>query len=371
MTVTRKLFSAVAVTLCASIGLTFPTQVLAQNLPVRMDYDDSENEYSPEIVSELTKQREEHTKYFRLSDGSTMAAQYEYPVHFKDSNNDWIDYDNSLSVVNTDTATNDEASSEEFDYGNNNSNIDVKLSNKSKLNNMIKLNHNNYHISWGYDDTNQSTAKIIEKDEDLTGDDAFLARPNLISETLYEEIYDNTDLQCLITPVGVKENFILKNSNAKTEYEIQYKFNNLTATQKDDNTIELIDSDDEVVYVIDAPYMTDANGNSSTAVSLEITSQKNSKLTVKLSADKEWLNASERSYPVTIDPTFVTSQSWQKTSCTYIDDANPNTAYGFDGISVASGTMYVGTFGEGMYRTFIKLNELPTLNRGDIVVELL
>ncbi len=35
------------------------------------------------IVGELVSERDEYTKYFRMSDGSTMAAQYEYPCIIK------------------------------------------------------------------------------------------------------------------------------------------------------------------------------------------------------------------------------------------------------------------------------------------------
>lgn len=58
--------------------------------------------------------------------------------------------------------------------------------------------------------------------------------------------------------------------------------------------------------------MTDAEGNASTQLNLEIVSQKNDELTVKLKADREWILDENRSYPITIDPTFITSQEWQK-----------------------------------------------------------
>ena len=61
--------------------------------------------------------------------------------------------------------------------------------------------------------------------------------------------------------------------------------------------------------------MTDSAGNGSSDVSVKITNQKNNKLTVTLSYDKSWLEDDERVFPVTLDPTFTTSQKWNKTSC--------------------------------------------------------
>ena len=51
------------------------------------------------ILSELEYMRTENSKTFRLSDGTCMIAQYNMPVHYKDDNGKWADYDNSLSVT--------------------------------------------------------------------------------------------------------------------------------------------------------------------------------------------------------------------------------------------------------------------------------
>ena len=66
------------------------------------DYNISEEEIipeevEPEIISEITEKRQENTKYFLMSDGSFMAAQYSSPVHYLDDDGEWTDYNNSLS----------------------------------------------------------------------------------------------------------------------------------------------------------------------------------------------------------------------------------------------------------------------------------
>ena len=367
MGVFKKLLSAVSVTLTATIAFTFPVQAVASNLSKFSPAE--ENDTENPIVGELVSERDEYTKYFRMSDGSTMAAQYEYPVHYKDNNDEWVEYNNSLSEVNG-NATEDEAgtASNEKYYKNQNSNINVNLSNKAKLNNMIKVEFDDYMVSWGYKGTNYSKGKLVDNTEELTGNDAFLAQENLMSEMLYENIYDNIDLQCLVNSLGVKENFIIKSKNVNNEFVIQYKINNLNAVQKNEREISLTDKNGKEVYIIEAPYMTDSAGNGSSDVSVKITNQKNNKLTVTLSYDKSWLEDDERVFPVTLDPTFTTSQKWNKTSCAYVDNSNPNTSYGYGSDTGYTGTVYVGTYGSGMYRTYIKLNELPKLNKGDIVV---
>ena len=43
---------------------------------------------------EVEELREENVKHFKLSDGSYVAAQYNYPVHYEDENGRLLDIDN-------------------------------------------------------------------------------------------------------------------------------------------------------------------------------------------------------------------------------------------------------------------------------------
>ncbi len=366
----KAIFSVISVTLCILIALTYPTQVFAQNLPKSEDELTVKNPQEAEsytvgnIISELTDERDEYSKRFRLDDGSYIVASYQQPVHFQDEEGNWIEYNNSLIDETSSSSTNDEATSEEFT--NKTSDIKVNYSKKSKENNMIKIKSDNYQVSWGYADTNKVKATIVTNDEELEGNDKYTALKNLTSEVIYENAYDNVDIQYITNTMGVKENIILKNSNTPNEFTIKYKINSLTATAINDKLIELSDKSGEVVYSIEAPYMIDSKGKTSTQLTLSITEQKNSKLTLKLSADKEFL--SDCAYPVTIDPAIMTNQEFSDGDCTYANSIESDIVHGITSEGwVYSGTVYVGKY-NGYNRTFIKKNTLPTLNKGDMIV---
>ena len=395
--------------------------------------DAQEEETKPaKILAEVTEDRDEYTKHFRMDDGSFMAVQYEYPVHYQDKNGEWVDYDNSMKEVETQPATDTptepekpasstepapsatekhtasaasidasaataavsetEAASieateaetetatdaaepaslnfdENTEYKNKKSDLDIRLSKKAKKNNMVKIKGDGYQVSWGFAGVNKSRVEFISNDEKLEGNDKFLVRKNLVQEALYKNAFPNVDLQYLVTPVGVKENIILKNKDAQTEFEIAYKIKGLTAEKKNDFTIVLKDKDGKAVYEIYAPFMTDAKGEKSTQLQMEIKNQETNKLTVVLSADKEWLGSSERVYPVIIDPSFTTSQSSGTVASTYVDSNYPTTAYGKGSETGYSGTLNVGSSGFGKYRTFVKIANLPDLNKGDIIID--
>lgn len=365
----RPIYFTVSVILVFLMAFLLPIQVFAETIPELLSETDSEPTNgeigTANIVGELKDLRDEYSKQFRLDDGSFLAVSYETPIHYKDENGNWVNYNNSLIDGADAEATPDEVSSEE--YTNKSSDFDVKYSKKSKDNNMVKVKTDDYMVSWGYKSTNKVKANVVKNDEQLQGNEKFTALRNLTSEVLYENVYDNVDIQYITNTVGVKENIILKNSNTPNEFFIQYKFNKLTANLVDDRTIELTDKSGKVEYSIEAPYMVDAKGQSSTQLSLSITEQKNSKLTVKISVDRDFLKKCE--YPVTIDPTFNTDQDWENAQCTYADSAHPSTAYGYGSSTGYTGTVYAGTFGSGMYRSYIKMESLPTLKNGDMIVD--
>ena len=295
----------ISVILTVLIGLMLPVQVFASTLlkdeKVYSSFDNvhGETETVGNIVTEISDSRTENTKEFLLDDGTTMIAEYNQPVHYKNDKGKWVEYNNTL-VAESSASTADEVSDGE--YTNKNSNIDIKLSNKAKSNNMIKVTSDDYSISWGYDGANKSKINIVKNDEKLTGNDKFTTLKNITTEAKYENVYKNVDLQYFVTSTGVKENIILKSSDVQNEFNLTYKIKNLTAKQTDDYTITLYDKNNKEVYKIVAPYMTDAKGESSNQLKLELVSQKGGNLQVRLTADYWFIHSIGRSFPITIDP---------------------------------------------------------------------
>lgn len=309
----KKMLSAVSITLCATVGLSLPVDVVAATLPKAetqySSFDNvvGENPEESKIVKELTGERTENSKEFLLEDGTKMIAQYNEPVHYKDSKGKWVEYNNTLSEDKT--ASPDEAG--DSSYTNKSSDILVNLSNKAKSKNMISLQSNGYKISWGYDNAGKSKADVKKNNEKTSGNDKFTTLKNITTETLYKGVFNDVDLQYFVTTTGIKENIILKSSKAQNEFTLNYKIPNLTAKQKDDKTITLSNKDGKEIYTISAPYMYDAKGSTSTQMKIEIVKQKGSNLQVKLTADYAFIHTIGRAFPVTIDPEITTKTGSQ------------------------------------------------------------
>lgn len=340
------------------------------------------------IIGEDKTKRDEFTKYFITDTGSTIVAQYGVPVHYKNSEDEYIDFDNTLvttqeTVVNStyDESSVDEvlpASYREIEevetaFTNKKSNSKVSHFKKSGKVKLIEITKDGHTISWNYSGANIVTAKEqmeILSDE-LYGNESFLTLTNLSSKVVYENIYNNIDLEVINSTVGIKENLILKAPNAKNVYKLEYDIGDLVAESVDEHTI-VLKSDDKVVYTITAPYMADANGVESKAVELKLLSNNKGKLSVKLTADKDWLKDKDRVYPVTIDPYFEYGQAWGEVHSTYISQYQPDQCFG-PGSSGYEGSIYVGRpvdDGETDYirRSLVKIPNLPELGTGDMLI---
>ena len=351
----KKLFSVVSITLCATIGLSLPVEVYASTLPEKENNYSSfdnvvgENPEESKIVKELTDERTENSKEFLLEDGTKMIAQYNEPVHYKDSKGKWVEYNNTLSEDKT--ASPDEAG--DSSYTNKSSDILVNLSNKAKSKNMISLQSDGYKISWGYDNAGKSKADVKKNNEKTSGNDKFTTLKNITTETLYKDVFNDVDLQYFVTTTGIKENIILKSAKAQNEFTLNYKIPNLTAKQKDDKTITLSNKDGKEIYTISAPYMYDANGSSSTQMKIEIVKQKGSNLQVKLTADYAFIHTIGRAFPVTIDPEITTTL---KSDLTFYENAN--------GSINSYGPYYTS---KNSY-AICTVNNLPKLENGEDVI---
>ena len=132
---------------------------------------------------------------------------------------------------------------------------------------------------------------------------------HLVSAARYEDVYENADLEYVISPAGVKENIIVKEKRESYCYAFALETGNFAARQEEDGTVAVYDPETgKTQYRISAPYMTDGAGVLSTEVSLTLCRGDGGDM-VTVTADAEWINAEDRVLPVKIDPTVTAPSS--------------------------------------------------------------
>ncbi len=330
MSISKKVISIILtiIMLVTTCSAAFP--VLASDEKLNLDFPEElfipkEEDSEAYIVSEAVEKREENAKHFRMSDGSYVVAQYNTPVHYLDENGEWVDIDNTISEAEATTEQTELFGTDEL-YSTENGAENVVFAEKSNSNTIVSYEAKDYPISFNYQSAKNSQINVIEKTETHSGDEAFLTLTDITQEVIYEDVFADVDLQYIVSPTGLKENIILKSESAQNSFTVNYNIGELTAEVVDSNTINLM-AEDEVVYTISAPYMTDSNGEKSEAVTLTVEKNKNGKLRLVVGADESWLRAEDRAYPVVVDP-IITTTNYNELTATYISSAENSYGYG-------------------------------------------
>ena len=284
---------------------------------------------------ELIEKRKPREKHFLQEDGTIIAKIYNDDIHFL-KNGKYEEIDNTL------------VEDSEF-YRNKNNNFIVKFP-KDTTKKIFKLEKNGNYMEFNICNNNNISKKL---------------RINPLIKNLIEfkNLMNNIDLDYKILNNKIKESIVLK-SNQSIPSQIDFEIiTNLDLIVSDDGSI--ISSDDNC-FIIEKPYMIDNKGKKNENVYYKLQIQ-NDKFLISLILDVDWLNASERDYPIIIDPTISTNDN-NGVYDTYICSNNSNYNYNnYDKLIVGAET-YDGETVPTIYRSLIKF-DLPELSTGCEIVE--
>lgn len=117
----------------------------------------------------------------------------------------------------------------------------------------------------------------------------------------YNGVFQDVDLQYILSGGTVKENLILHSAQTSRTYTAGYQSTGLTPVQRDARTILLNNKEGETVFVIAAPYMEDANRAVSEGVTLTLPGGPERNVHSGHGTGRVWLDDAARAYPVTVD----------------------------------------------------------------------
>lgn len=176
---------------------------------------------------------------------------------------------------------------------------------------LISVKSDDYSISWGYNGSNAirkafTTAKCVnaEHSEDML----YNSVENSCQKVQFSNIESNCDLEYVINGKDIKENIVIKSKKDKYSFAFDIQVKNLFLNLEDDNTVSCKNSDGDTIFTIPAPYMYDAENNSSDNVKYSLLHKNNNKYTLTVEADDQWINDENRVFPVVVDPQLVTEQ---------------------------------------------------------------
>lgn len=393
----KNIYKIIAFTLVFVMIFNFSSVTLAKGLEVITE--DKQNETlintqnteqeEANIVGEDKSKRKLNEKHFILTNGTTLVAMYSENVHFE-NNGKMEDIDNSLEEIQLENET---------VYKNKSNSYKAQFAKTTEENNkMVSLESDGYGINWFmegaqkqskeikneeksqekeakvHEKINKIEAKIIKKEQKrlkankTIKDQTYLE--NLTSTIQYENILNKIDIQYEVKSESIKESIVInEKSGLQDEFTFIFNTGELKAELLETNEIVIYKENKEnYTFKIEAPYMFDSNNEYSSDIEVILEQNEETKeYILTIIPNKEWLEAEERVYPITIDPTVSTSRYYQDIKDTYIfnGDESSNTRHRAHIIRVGSNNKS-GPH-KNPTRGLIKFT-LPELNAGDQVI---
>ena len=293
-------------------------------------------ETTAKIVREVTELREESVKHFLCEDGSYIAATYSAPVHYKE-NGEWKEFDNSLSLDRT-TLSNSGKPTYTTKAGGLSVSVPQNFSDGQKITAKNKGYEIGFSLSPNQKDVSLNTSASIVGFETLSSNSEVINNSTIQNNKMvsnsstseneeiesynaeimtvdiqpsavtYKEILPNTDFEYIVTCNSIKENIVVYTPQNEYTYSFDVDFDGLTPIVNSNNSISLVEPNnpDETIFFIDAPYMYDSNNEESIDIDMSLVANGNGYV-MTLVANAEWINATERVFPVVIDPTVYLS----------------------------------------------------------------
>jgi hypothetical protein len=225
----------------------------------------------PGLGVELPELRTATSRTYEAEGGKRVAQISSAPIHYRDATGAWQPIDNTL--VSTMGSLRNRANA----YA-----VDLPLTLGAE---PVRMRHGDAWVSFGLRDA-APTAAVA------TG-----------AEVRYPEALPGVELTYAAGTTGVKETMVLSHAGATASFAFDVQMAaGLTPHVLDSGAIALVDAGGTTRLSLAAPFMVDAAGARSDAVTYTL-ARSGAGWSLGVAANREWLAAASRAYPVAVDPT--------------------------------------------------------------------
>lgn len=290
----------------------------------------------PPRGAEVVALRTRYSKTFRTDQEHTLVKEIATtPLHYRDASDRWRDIDTTL-VADADGARSDRANASDVTF--------APKANAARLASLSPTEGGT--VAFGLAGA-QAAEGVVDG-----------------SSVTYANVLAHTDIRFTALPTGVKEDLILRSSEAPRTFDFSLSTAGLTVRGEDDGSVSFRSSTGETVARIPRGWMVDSGGSTgvgavSAGVRYSLHDQGQPVLRVTL--DDAWLDDPSRVYPVTVDPSVY---DWDIAGDTYISDSAPDTNFSTaDSLRIGLSDAGAGTANKHI--SFLKFHELGV--SGDIL----
>ena len=324
---------------------TAPTDRSEPNVPdIATDMEMPEKPREFKRMEEIPGQRGDNVKVFRMNDGTEQAVFSPSAIHvFDEETHAFEEVENTLI---------EDGDGRHFTCGRNR--FTAKFSREEDNDDIFFIEQGIHKVTVCARKNRKNKNKGVKPQLHKSMTDG-LPGADILT---FANMEPDTDYEYSVEGCGVKENIVIKSPSALYRYPFTLRCENVTA-QFDEQAKRISflskESGDEVFF-IPAPFMTDAKGATSTAVSFEMKTSDAGLVFLTVTADADWIQSPQRAFPVTIDPQIRLS------------GASAMTTYSWDNGYLYNSSLHtIGTCGNGdgtcnAKRMYIRFN-MPPLPR--------
>jgi RHS repeat-associated protein len=252
--------------------------LLCSGIAVAVIGDSTETDTSSEPAVELEGKRTATSQTFRLPNGSHETRIHEAPINYRDEDGEWKPIEEGLEPAGGGALTNGDNA------------FDLRL--------PARVGAGPVRLTIGEEWISQQLLADPTAAAELEGEDA-----------VYETADSKTSFVFSGLPNGLKEDIEISDLSQPSTFRFELSASaGLAPIKLEDGSIEFRDLDDKLVAILPAPVMIDSNPDapaSSPAVAYNLEPKDAGSWLLSVDADRDWLAAPERVWPVTIDPSVT------------------------------------------------------------------
>ncbi|MFD0799743.1 DNRLRE domain-containing protein [Streptomonospora algeriensis] len=300
------------------------TPVEPQEQPVSMETAEADaagevSGFDAQESVELPQRRGHGSKEFRNPDGTHTTRVYTEPVHYRDPSGTWKEIDTSLVPAEQSASAQSRA-----DQGVSGDRLSTAADDSGLT------------VASTGDDPDLATLNVGDEDQQVSFS---LAHAEGVEAEVndgiahFSDIRTEADLKLQAEHGMLKETIVLNSPDAPRTWTFPLDPGGLTPEMGEDGSVVLTDADGTVQAVVPAGWMEDSSENPESggpAVSGGVTyrlEEQDGQWLLKIELDDDWLSASERVYPVKVDPSVADIETYGDA---FVQDDWPNQNFGGD-----------------------------------------
>lgn len=234
-----------------------------------------------EVVSQDT-----YSTTYETEVGSTIRKESTEPLNFLDSSGDWEEISTEVTQDGKRWTAEDHPLSPSF-------------SDRADSDTAVSLEADGHELSFSLDGSADSSAEVDTSDGET-------------KDTLrFENVRGGIDLEYQVEPGGVKETLILdKAPQAAAKWTWSIDVGDMTPVLAAHDVLELRDAGGVVIMHVPTPVAWDSSGEEGVSEdtlinpTVGLVQAEDGSWEYSIEVDRAWLDASDRVYPVSVDPTF-------------------------------------------------------------------